>query len=70
MRSVVDLFLPLFCVVDLETSNGLMPGAGELMMSRRLLTVPEVEHAVQNIGVDLCFLVLRPKESMVCKGVI
>ena len=33
----VGLFLPLFCVVDLETSNGLMPAAGELMMLSRLL---------------------------------
>ena len=28
-----------FCVVDLETSNGLMPNAGKLMMLNRLLTV-------------------------------
>ena len=30
MGSLVGLFIPLFCVVDLETSNGLMPAAGEV----------------------------------------
>ena len=33
----IGLFLPLFCVVDLDTSNGLMPAAGDLMMLSRLL---------------------------------
>ena len=32
-------FQTQFCVVDLETSNGLMPNAGKLMMLNRLLTV-------------------------------
>ena len=32
MRSLVGMFLPLFCVVDLETSNSLMPAARELMI--------------------------------------
>ena len=39
MRSLVGMFLPLFCIVDLETSNGLMPAAGELMILNRLLIV-------------------------------
>ena len=29
VRSFLGLFLPLFCVVNLETSTGLMPAAGE-----------------------------------------
>ena len=45
MRSLVGLFLPLFCIVDLETNNGLMSAAGELLMLNRLLIVPRVEHA-------------------------
>ena len=49
MGSLVGLFLPLFCVVDLETSNGLMPAARELMMLSRLLIMPGVEHAGQII---------------------
>ena len=65
MRSLVGLFLPLFCIVDLETSNGLMPAAEELMMLTRLRIVPGVEPAVYIIGVDLCLFVLRPRESMV-----
>ena len=69
MRSLVGMFLPLFCVVDLETSNGLMPAAGELMMLNRVLIVPGVEHAMRNIGVNLCLPVLRPRESMVRKEV-
>ena len=32
MRSLVLLFLPLFCVVDLETTTGLMSAAREFMM--------------------------------------
>ena len=68
VRSLVGLFLPLFCVVDLETNNGLMPAAGELMMLSRLLIMPGVEQAVQSIGVDLCLLVLRPRGSMVLQG--
>ena len=69
MRSLVSLFLQLFCVVDLETSNGLMPAAGELTMPSGLPIIPSVEHAVQIIVVDLCLLVLRPRESMVMQGV-
>ena len=68
MRSLVGMFLPLFCVVDLETRNGLMPAAGELMMLSRLLFVPCVELAVWIIGVDLCLLVLSLRESMVLQG--
>ena len=64
MRSLVGLFLPLFYVVVMETSNGLMPTAGELMMRSRLFIVPGVEHAVQIIWVNLCSLVLRPRGSM------
>ena len=62
------MFLPLFCVVNLETSNGLMPATGELMILNRLLIVPLVEHAMLNIEVNLCLLVLRPRESMVLQG--
>ena len=51
MWSLVSLFLPLFCIVDLKTSNGLMPAVGKLMMLSRLLIVPGVEHTVQNIRV-------------------
>ena len=64
-RSLVGWFLPLFCIVDLETINGLRPAAGELMMLSRLLIVPGVEHAVQIIGVDLCLLLLWPRLPMV-----
>ena len=42
MRPLVSMFLPLFCVVDLETSNGLMSAAEEHMMLNRLLVVPGV----------------------------
>ena len=55
------MLLPLFCVVDLETRNGLMPAAGELIVSG-------VEHAMLNNGVNLCLLVLRPRWSMVLLG--
>ena len=53
MRSLLGMFLPLFCVVDLETSNGLMSAAGEPMMLNRLLIVPGAENAMQNIRVNL-----------------
>ena len=36
-------FLPLFCMIDLETNNGLMSAARKLMMLNRLLIVPGVE---------------------------
>ena len=68
VRSLVGLFLPLFCVVDLGTSNGLMPAAGELMTLSILLIMPGVERAVQVIGDDLCLLVLRPRGSVVLQG--
>ena len=68
VRSFVGMFLPLFCVIDLETSNGLMPAAGEHMMLNSLLIVPGVEHAMLNIWVKLCLLVLRPRGSMVLRG--
>ena len=41
---------------------------GELMMLSRLLIVPDVEHAVQIIGVNLHSLVLRTRGSMVLQG--
>ena len=53
------MFLLLFCVVDLETGNGLMAAAGEIMMVNRLLIVPDVEHAMLNIKVNFCLLVPR-----------
>ena len=62
------MLLPLFCIVDLETSNGMMPAAGELKMLNRLLIVPGVEHTMLNIGVNLCLLVLRLGGSMVLLG--
>ena len=65
VRSLVGIFLPLFCVVDLETSNGLMPAAGELMMLNRLLIVPGIEHTMRNIWVNFWLLVLRPRGSLV-----
>ena len=40
----------------------------ELMMLSRLLIMPGVVYAVLIIWVDLCFLVLRPRESMVLQG--
>ena len=55
----------LFYVVDLATSNSLKPAAGDIMMLSRALFVPGVEHAMQIIGVDMCFLVRRPKGSTV-----
>ena len=61
MRSLVGMFLPLFYVICIETINGLMPAAGEVMMINRLLIVPGVlYHAMRNIGGNLCLLVLRP----------
>ena len=38
------------------------------MMLSRLLIMSGVEHAVQIIGVGLCLLVPRPRESMVLQG--
>ena len=61
----IGLFLPMFYVLHLETSYGLMPAETELMMLSRQLIVTGVEHAVQIIGVDLCLLALRFRESMV-----
>ena len=66
--SLVGMFLPLFCVVDLETSNGLMLAAGELMMPNRLLIVPGVQQAMQIIEVNLFLLVLRQSGSTVLQG--
>ena len=59
MNSLVGMFLLLFSAVDLETSNDLKPAAGELMKLNRLLIVLSVEHAMRNIGINLCLLVLR-----------
>ena len=47
VRSLVGMFLPLFCVLELETSNGLMPAARELMMLNKLLILLSVEHPSQ-----------------------
>ena len=44
----------------LQTSNSLMPAAGQLMVLNRLLML--------KIGVNLCMLVLRPRCSMVLQG--
>ena len=60
---------PLFFVVDLETSNDLMPATRELIILNRQLIVPGVEYATLNIGINLCLLVLRPRGSMVLQGV-
>ena len=68
VRSLVEMFTPMFCAVDLETCNGLMRVVGELKMLSRRIIVPRVEHAMQIIGVDLCLLVLRPKGSIVLQG--
>ena len=42
------MFLPIFCVVLLETSIGFMPVAGELMLNRLLIVTAcrarNVEH--------------------------
>ena len=66
---VIGRIVPtLFCVVDLDTSNGLKPAARELVMINRLLIVPGKEHAMQIIYVDLCLLVLRPRGSIVLQG--
>ena len=66
MRLLVGIFLPLFCV-DLETSNYycLRPAARKLMTLNRLLIVRGVEHAMLNMGVNLCLLVLRLRGSLV-----
>ena len=63
MRLFVGMFLSLFCVVDLETSIGLVPAVGKLMMLSRLLIVPGIEHSILNISINLCFLVLKPRVS-------
>ena len=60
---MVGMFLPLSCIVDWETSNGLMPAAEKFMILNRLLIVPGVEQAIRNIGVNLCLLVLRPSAA-------
>ena len=65
----MGLFLSLFCIIDLETSNGLMTAAGGLLMLSRLLIMPGVDHAVQINRVDCsCLLVLRPGGNMVLQG--
>ena len=38
VRSLIGMFLLLFCVVDLETSNGLMPAVDKFMMQNWLLS--------------------------------
>ena len=64
----IGLFLRLFCAVDLDSSNCLMPAGIELMMLSRLLIMHGVEHAVQIIGVYLRLLVLGLRGSMVLQG--
>ena len=49
MRLLVGMFLPLFCRVDLETSNGLVPAAGELMILNRLFILPGELHDKQSV---------------------
>ena len=53
MRSLVGLFLPLFCIVDLGMSNGMIPS--------RLLIMPGVEHSADCWGkfVLVCAKVLQ-----------
>ena len=68
MRSLEGIFRPRFSVVDLETSNGLMPAAGDLIMLNTLLIVPGAEHTMLNIGINLCLHVLKHRGSMVLKG--
>ena len=68
VRSLVGMFLPLFCVVYLESSNDLMPAARELIMLSRLLIVRGVEQAMPIIGVNWCLVVLRPRGSTVPQG--
>ena len=46
----IRLFLSLFCVVDLEASNGLMPAAGELVIQSRLNIMPGVERQADHWG--------------------
>ena len=58
------MFIPLFCVVDLEIINDLMSAAEELMLLNRLLIVPGVEHAMPNIGVNLCSMMLQGSHIM------
>ena len=64
----VPNFLPLFCAVDLETCNGLIPVAGELMKLNRLLIVSGVEGAVLITAVNLRLHLLKPRGSMVLQG--
>ena len=58
----------VLCIVDLETSNRLMPAAGELIIQNRRLIMSGVEHAMLNIEVNLCSLMLRPRRFMVLQG--
>ena len=67
VRSLVGLFLQRFCVVNLETRDGLIPAAGHHTMLSKLLIVPGAEHSVQSIVVNLCLLVLRPRGYMMLK---
>ena len=65
VRSLVGMFLQLSCIVQMETSNGLMPAGRELLM----LSMPGVEHAMLNIGGNLCLLMLRPTGYIVLQGI-
>ena len=71
MRSLVSLFLPLFCEVDLMTNNAWFD-VGDLMMPNRLHMVPGIERTMLITVVNLCLLVLRVRSkvrlSMVLHG--
>ena len=71
-RATGEVIARYFHTTVLRSRSGdehcLMPAARELMMLNRLLIVPGVEHAMLNIGANLCFLVLRPRGSMVLHG--
>ena len=69
VMSLVDFFLPLFCVVDLETTNDLMPAARKLTMLIRLIIVPDYRAWCRARSDDhLGRFVLAPKGSMALQG--
>ena len=64
VKLCLGLFLPPWCVADLETSTGLAATVIEHMMLRRLLTRHGIGSVVQICGISLCTLVLRHSGSM------
>ena len=64
VKLCLGLFLPPWCVADLETSTGLTATVIEHMMPSRLLTVHGVGSMVQIGGISLCTLILRHRGSM------